>query len=128
MIIKIKKYFLEIFLIIIISYLTNFPYNFYNILKNNYYDRMIFNYGYCQPQGYGFIKYVKEKYKIKNNLVILNKKTQPSSEWFFFKTNVAVDKNYFIFLNFNNLDEISNIIKKKFKIIEKKDNCILIKI
>ena len=37
--------------------------NIYIILKNNYENRMVKNAGYCEKQGYGFVKSIYDKYK-----------------------------------------------------------------
>ena len=38
---------------------------------------MISNYGYCDKEGYGYVKYIIENYNIDNNLTIINKNPSP---------------------------------------------------
>ena len=53
-------YILGIFILILSFYKT--PLNIYVILKNDYNSRMEKNAGYCDNQGYGFLKYIYQKY------------------------------------------------------------------
>ena len=123
---KIKhKSLLIIFLIFIIfSLKNNFFYNIYLILKKNSHERMIYNYGYCYPMGYGFIKSIKKKYNLeKENINIRNNEIRPSSSIFLFKIN-SNKSNKEILLNFKD-NEIKNI-NNNFILLEKYENCYLI--
>ena len=66
-------------LLVLLVFLTanNFFYNFYYTLKVTYSERMNFHYGYCDKSGYGFIKYINEKYNLKKNIKILNYQNNP---------------------------------------------------
>ena len=53
------------------------PYNSYLLIKRPFEERMISNYGYCDKEGYGYVKYIITKYNIDNNLTIINKNPSP---------------------------------------------------
>lgn len=121
-------------LLVLLVFLTanNFFYNFYYTLKVSYSKRMNFHYGYCDRSGYGFIKYINEKYNLKKNIKILNFVQKPSSEWFFYNSNENYYSNKIILLNKNNLffdmDGISKInfgdkAQGNYKVIENYQNC-----
>ena len=85
---------------------------------------MIYNYGYCYPMGYGFIKKVSKKYNLeKENINIRNNEIRPSSSIFLFKIN-SKKSNKEILLNFKD-NEIKNI-NNNFILLEKYENCYLI--
>ena len=76
-------FFIIIFLIFIIKF--NFFTNIYTILINNNNARMISNYGYCYPKGYGFIQEMNSKYNLKDyNINTSNKMNLPTSNIFKF--------------------------------------------
>ena len=121
---KINSFFFLI-LILIFSIKFNFFLNIYVILKNSSETRLVSNYGYCNPLGYGFIKEMNEKYDLNYyNINTRNRIISPSSNIF----NFSYDNEkspYEILINYksNNLDSIKN----KFEIIENKEECYLIK-
>ena len=120
-----KVHFVLYFLIIlIISLKTNLFLNIYKILKYDLSSRLTSHYGYCYPMGYGFISKMKKQYNLNNkNLNVLNKEIFPTSLIFSF--NIFLNKtNKEILLNYNQTDLKS--LKKKFKILEREENCYLI--
>ena len=133
--IKKKQNFILLLVVIIFLIINNFFYNFYYTLKTNYSGRMNYHYGYCDNSGFGFIKYIIQKYKLKKNIKIFNYKERPSSEWFFFDPNEEYYSEKLILLNNNNLTinkkNISEIYLNKqyqgnYKIIERYENCFFI--
>ena len=38
---------------------------------------MIRNYGYCDKEGYGYVKYIVQNYNVGKNLTIINKNPTP---------------------------------------------------
>ena len=117
--------FFFILLFLIFSSKFDFFLNIYIILKNNINSRFVYHYGYCNPQGYGFIKYVYKKYNLAEyNIKTSNKNISPTSEIFFhsYKKNKSP---YEVLINYNE-DDVKKI-NNKFKIIENKKNCYLIK-
>ena len=120
-----NKIFLLIILILFISVKHNFFINTYNLVKKDYPNRMISIYGDCSKEGYGFAKFIHDKYKFKNNLIILNGQSETfgSPESFFYDKNKVYSEKFKVLINFN-----GNISKKfkDFKILEKNKNCYLI--
>jgi len=55
---KSKENFLIFLVILIFLIINNFFYNFYFVSTVSYHDRMIYHYGYCDKNGYGYIKYI----------------------------------------------------------------------
>ena len=133
---KKKENFLIFFIIIIFLVINNFFYDFYFILKTNYKDRMIYHYGYCDKSGYGFIKFIQDKYKLNKNIKILNSLEKPNSEWFIYKINKEYYSNKLILLNYNDLMEnidgsskiyFHNELLGNYNILESYKNCFFVK-
>ena len=126
---KLKKFKVNIFFFIILFLIFTIKFNFflniYIILKNNNDARMISNYGYCYPKGYGFIQEISSKYNLKDyNINTNNKMNLPTSNIFNFSFKKKKSL-YEILINFKSED--LDIIKKKFKVIESQQECHLIK-
>ena len=117
-----------IYILIIIFLSVHFKFfeNTYIILKSDYHQRLISNYGYCEKNSYGFIKYVENKYKLKKNIKIINDESYPLSDGFIYKPKKNYYKNQIILINYNEKD--SSIDLKKYKIIEKYKNCFYLKL
>ena len=115
-----------ILIIIFLSVHFKFFENTYIILKSDYHQRLISNYGYCEKNSYGFIKYVENKYKLKKNIKIINDESYPLSDGFIYKPKKNYYKNQIILINYNEKD--SSIDLKKYKIIEKYKNCFYLKL
>ena len=122
--ILLQKKLLYFFFILFIIQINNGFTNFYIILKNRYADRMIKNAGYCENQGYGFVKKIYEKYRI--NISVENFGDYPSSGSYFYNMKYRFDRNFLIFINLP-----PNIFfdkyKKDYKILENENNCFLLK-
>ena len=116
-----------IYILIIIFLSVHFKFfeNTYIILKSDYHQRLISNYGYCEKNSYGFIKYVENKYKLKKNIKIINDESYPLSDGFIYKPKNYY-KNQIILINYNEKD--SSIDLKKYNIIEKYKNCFYLKL
>ncbi len=55
------------------------PYNNYLLIKRPYEERMISAYGYCEKEGYGYIKFIINKFNLdKKNITIINQNPTPS--------------------------------------------------
>lgn len=119
-------FFIILFLIFTIKF--DFFLNIYVILKNNTEARMVSNYGYCYPRGYGFIKEMNSKYSLNNYNINTSNKGDPlklqSSNIFNFRFKKEKSL-YEILINFKSED--LDIIKKKFIVIENQQECHLIK-
>ena len=126
---KLKKlkvnvfFFIVLFLIFTIKF--DFFLNIYIILKNNNDARMISNYGYCYPRGYGFIQEMSSKYNLKDYNINTNNKTELQNSNIFKFSFKKKKSLYEILINFKSGD--LDIIKKKFKVIESQQECHLIK-
>ena len=80
---NLKKFKINIFFFILLFLVFANKFDFFLntliILKNNAHSRLIDNYGYCNPQAYGFIKYVYSKYNLNkyniktNNIIKIGK-------------------------------------------------------
>ena len=101
--------------------INNFFENSYIILKNNIQHRLVKGYGYCEKQGYGFIRDVKKKFLLNKKASVKNfNKNFPSSNWFLdiFEENKKYD--YLILINPQSLNS-------NYQVIYEKNNCFLVK-
>tara|TARA_B100001057_G_C22713605_1_gene896840 strand:+ start:734 stop:1114 length:381 start_codon:yes stop_codon:yes gene_type:complete len=117
-----------LYVILIFFLLIHFKFfeNVYLVLKYDFHERLISNYGYCGGTSYGFVKYIDNKYKFKKNLRIYNDdKSFPYSEAFVHKPKQEYENNYIVVLNYNELN--SSIDIKNYSIVEKFQNCLYLK-
>lgn len=115
-------------LLIIFFSLNNFFLNSYIILKNQYHNRMVLYGGYCDKQGYGFTKYINEKYSSTINHNIISTTVSdivqfPPPHGHFFNFQKEISNKYLILLNPKEKDLKSVYFNKGYKILEKVDNC-----
>jgi hypothetical protein len=76
---------------------------------------MIKSMGFCEMEGYGFVKYIHQKYKAPKNIEVRNFSDKfPPIHSYFFDTQKKLDKNYIILVNINFNFKIFYIIKIKF--------------
>ena len=134
-----KNYQLIILFILFIVFFEflKLPYNSYILLKRPYVERMISNYGYCEKEGYGYTKFIINKYNLsKQELTIINKNPTPT---IYGLLNLEESKNLdkIILINFHETSEeeiINQKIKKlwfsnkyidlsNFKLIHRYGNC-----
>ena len=86
-----KKFKSSVFFLLIIllfiSTLFGFFHNSYNLIKQDYATRMLSIYGDCSKEGYGFTKYINDKYKSDFNYKVINgeSNTYASIQNFFYK-------------------------------------------
>ena len=121
--IKIFKLKNLIFVLLLIFFIIHFKFfeNTYIILKSDYHQRLTYNYGYCEKNSYGFIKYIEKKYKLKKNINILNDEVYPRSDGFIYKPKIEFLNNQIILINYN--EKNSSVDMDKYKVIEKFKNC-----
>jgi len=117
------------FLLIILLFISTsfvFFYNTYNLIKQDYPSRMMSIYGDCSKEGYGFTKYINQKYKSDFNYIVMNgeSNTYANMQNFFYKKDKLFSNQFLILINYNT-DLLKNF--KNFKIIEKNNNCYFIK-
>ncbi len=126
MVIKKKN---KVFLILILSLSVfvnyQFFFNTYNLFKNDYSKRMLSIYGYCSKEGYGFTKFIYEKYKPENNLKVINGNPEKyvSINGLFYNKNKFLSNNLIILINY---DQNLLIDFENYKILEKNKNCYFI--
>lgn len=79
----------------------NFFENIYIIFHNNYETRMQNQYGYCDKNGYGFLKKIQKTYDLKKNSKIINSNLQkyPNSGWVINQFKEPDNYKYIIFIN-----------------------------
>lgn len=125
-----KLKFRVLFLLIIllfISTLFGFFHNTYNLIKQDHATRMLSIYGDCSKEGYGFTKYINDKYKSDFNYKVINgeSNTYATTQDFFYKKENLFSNKFKILINYND-----KLLKnfKNFQILEKNKNCYFIKI
>jgi hypothetical protein len=111
--------------ILFLTIYFNFFENVYVIYKSNFNERLVSNYGYCEKNSYGFIKFIEKKYKLNKNISIQNDEIYPSSQAFIYKPKKEYNKKFLILLNRNENKKTINI--KNYSIIEKFKNCYYLK-
>ena len=114
-------------ILLFISTLFGFFHNTYNLIKQDYETRMLSIYGDCSKEGYGFTKYINDKYKSDFNYTAINGQSNTyaiTQDFFYKKENLFSDK-FKILINYND-----KLLKnfKNFEILEKNNNCYFIKL
>ncbi len=115
------------YILIIFFFVIHFKFfeNTYIVLKNDLEQRLISNYGYCEKNSYGFIKFIEKKYKLKKNIRIYNDENYPLSDSFIYKPKTEYMNDKIILINYN--ENKSSIDIRDYKIIEKFKNCFYLK-
>ena len=115
------------YILIIFFFVIHFKFfeNTYILLKNNFEQRLISNYGYCEKNSYGFIKFIESKYKFKKNIHIYNDESYPLSDSFIYKPKIEYMNDKIILINYN--EQESSIDIKDYEIIENFKNCFFLK-
>lgn len=121
----IKKNIIYLTLLIFFTIHFKFFENIYVIARSNYEERLVLNYGFCEKNSYGFVKYLQKKYEFKKNINIVNDEVFPSSDSFIYKPKKEYFKNKIILLNYN--EKKSRINMSDYLIIEKFKNCFYLK-
>jgi hypothetical protein len=107
-----KKIFYIIFILFILHY-NNFFLNIFIIFKNPYEQRMIETSGFCEMEGYGFVKYIHQKYNVPKNIEVINFSEKfPPIHSYFFDTQKKLDKNHIILISAKREDLIFFTNKK----------------
>jgi len=115
-----KKNIYYLALIIFFLFVYNFFLNIYIVVKNNYESRMIKYGGYCDFQGYGFVRSIYKNYQLNENFTITNFRDYPSSAGYFYRINNNNNSNYEILINISDENFIKLYKKNKFTVLEKK--------
>tara|TARA_B110000503_G_C6979351_1_gene342553 strand:+ start:267 stop:530 length:264 start_codon:yes stop_codon:yes gene_type:complete len=85
---------------------------------------MVKNAGYCENQGYGFVKNIYEKYKI--NIAVKNLADYPPSGSYFYNLKYKYDPDYLILLNITQ-NNFLNQYDNSYKILINENNCFFVK-
>ena len=116
------------FLIILFTLVVHNAFlNSYIILNNNYLSRMSKYGGFCEPQGYGFLEFLYKKYKLNFNLKVKNFKNMPPISGYFYNLNRSTNENFIVLIGISEQEFNKSYNNKKYRIIEKKDNCYFVK-
>lgn len=96
----------------------------YEIIFIKHNDRMTNVYGFCADEGVGFINFIKKKYKIDENIRLINPK-KGSHQWSVYNTNHKIEQNddskHWIVINYEKVKD--QIDLNNFKIINKVNDC-----
>lgn len=128
MLIKINKNLFFILFILFTLHYLNFFLNIFIVYKNNYTERMIKSSGYCDREGYGFIKDMIQKHKISDNPEVRNfSNIYPQVYGYFYDIKKNSKSKYIIIINAEN-NNLEHFKKQGFIIIDsKKNSCYLLK-
>jgi hypothetical protein len=100
------SYLIISFLILILIYNNNLAKKTYKILSIDYNDRINNIYGFCRKESVGYLKYIKKKYNIKNNLKIINYHVHAPAAWSINNPQNKTIDNKFILLNYPEIFDI----------------------
>jgi hypothetical protein len=124
----IKKYIYFFSLLIFCIFIFKGFVNFYIILNNNYDQRMLKYGGFCNNYGYGFVKYINEKYKFNYNIAVKNFSDAPSPYAYFYNINKNLSKKYLILINASDNDLNPYLLRNNYAILEKIEKCYLVRL
>lgn len=111
-----------ILIIFFFSTKTNFVRNTHFIISKNFSERMNDVYGYCSPEGIGYLRHLKNTYNIKDNPKIINYEHVPENSWAILNTkNIGQTSNRIIFLNYPGSKIEYNLTKSNEDIYEFND-------
>jgi len=115
--------FLTIFTLILLLFLkTSFFKNLINILKFTENERIERIYGYCGGESIGYLKYLKNKYKIKTNPRVLNYEHTPPTNWSIYVAGAKdYNENQLILLNYPGQEIDIKLHHYKYNFYEFKD-------
>ena len=124
----IKKYIYFFSLLIFCIFIFKGFVNFYIILNNNYDQRMLKYGGFCNNYGYGFVKYINEKYKFNYNIAVKNFNDAPSHYAYFYNINKNLSKKHLILINASENDLKPYLLRNNYSILEKIEKCYLVRL
>ena len=120
------KFFKKNFVLLIIFFITLhlflFFKNLFIILKNDYTSRMIKYSGYCENEGYGYFSYIKNEFKIKDNIKIKNFNNQPPIDGYFYDIQKENNLNKIILIGAKK-SNLQKYLERGFKISHSLNNC-----
>ena len=100
------KYFTLIIIFFCLIQTTNFAKNLYFVNKYNFNKRISKNYNICGDGSFGFLHFIKTKYKLNKKLKILDYQINPNPGWIFFNLNNEIYQDKLALLNYEKKEEI----------------------
>ena len=100
------SYLIISFLILILIYNNNLAKKTYKILSIDYNDRINKIYGFCGNESIGYLKHIKKKYNIKDNLKIFSYAVHAPAKWSINNPQNKTIDNKFILLNYPEIFDI----------------------
>tara|TARA_Y100000389_G_C17308068_1_gene436478 strand:- start:417 stop:704 length:288 start_codon:yes stop_codon:yes gene_type:complete len=94
-------------------------------MNSKYEERLNSIYGYCFPQGYGFIREIEQEYNLKN-IKTLNFEDFAESDFFLNDPRKKELKNYLILINYDPIKH-KNYLLDDYKVVAHKQKCFLLK-
>jgi|TARA_Y100000389_G_scaffold204882_1_gene260422 hypothetical protein len=112
---NIKLILIYCFLIIALLQYFSVPYNIYSLLKRPYEERMTREYGYCEKEGYGYTKFIMNKYNLNKNIppTIININPTPEI-YHLLNLRGELNDDEIIVINFNET-KTNNIFNTQIK-------------
>ena len=135
---KKENFIIFLLLIIFIFQFFKLPYSAYNLLKWDYKNRMIQNYGYCGRESWGFYDYVIQRFKLKDkSITVINYEGHVTLEFLFNFENAVGEhyqekkkSDYFLITNFESSNDETIFDKfedlKNYKVLYRYNNCYLL--
>ena len=120
-----KKYLYNLLIIFFLIIFFKFPEKTYKLSNTRIEKRLSDIYGYCYPQGYGFIKDIRNKYKL-TNVKTLNFEDFAQSDYFINNPEYKVQEEYKILINYD-LEEVNKFSLEGYEVLFVKEKCFLIK-
>jgi hypothetical protein len=122
-----KKIYYIIFFIFVVQFYDGFL-NTYILLRSNYEERMLKYAGYCDKQGYGFIKFINQKYKnlIDSNIPVISFLDSPTAAGYFYDTNKKNSDNHLIIISASE-EDLKKINFQNYYVINQQFNCYFLK-
>jgi hypothetical protein len=122
-----KKNKIIILLIVLIFYFlikVEFFRHLHEVVLTKHEKRMTNVYGFCLDEGIGFINFIRKKYKIKEEIRLINPK-KGSHQWAIYNTDhTEEEKNsakHWIIINYTKVKDEINL--NDFEIINNIDDC-----
>ena len=91
-------------------------------IENDYTSRMIKYSGYCENEGYGYFSYIKNEFKIKDNIKIKNFNNQPPIDGYFYDIQKENNLNKIILIGAKK-SNLQKYLERGFKISHSLNNC-----
>ena len=120
-----KKYLYNLLIIFFLIIFFKFPEKTYKLSNISIEQRLSDIYGYCYPQGYGFIKDIRNKFKL-TNVKTLNFEDFAQSDYFINNPAHKVQEEYKILINYD-LEEVNKFSLEGYEVLFVKEKCFLIK-